>query len=113
MKGFWKDRKGVNHKISDMPKPYLLNAIKCLRKNMEELVDAVGEDAMGVPEYLEMAEKYMELVQEYFDRLHIYHPYSKKIPLSKVHKLEQTELKDAEDEEFWKIVKGGGIGGIK
>jgi hypothetical protein len=107
MKGFWKDRKGNNHKISDMPKPYLLNAIKSLRKSMEELVDAVGGDCEDLPEYLDMAEKYLELIEEYFKRVRKYHDFDKSVPISKVHKLEQVELKDEEDKEFWRIVQGG------
>lgn len=111
MRGFWRDRKGFNHLIKDMNKNHLLNAIKCLRRNMEQFVDAVGSDALSCPEYLEMAEKYMELIDEFFARLHKYHPYDKSIPLDKVHKLEQADLKDAEDKEFWEIVKGVKLNG--
>jgi len=109
MKGFWKDRKGNLHKISEMSKPYLLNAIKCLKKSMEDLIDAVGGDCEDLPEYREMSKKYLELVEEFFSRIHKYHDFDKSIPLSKVHKLEQVKLKDEEDKEFWKIVQGGWI----
>lgn len=111
MKGFWRDRKSKLHKISEMPKPYLLNCIKSLRKSMEDLVDAVGGDCEDLPEYKSMAKQYLELVDEFFNRLHKYHPYDKSIPLSKVYKLEETDMKDAEDKEFWNIIQGGGLNG--
>lgn len=107
MKGFWKDAKGKLHKIEEMPKPYLLNCLKCLRRSMEQLVDAIGNDAMSCPEYLEMAEKYLELVNEYFKRLGISRG-DIKLPAG-VMELEQADLKEEEDKEFWKIVKGGGF----
>lgn len=103
MKGFWRDAKGINHRIKDMPKKYILNCIRCLRKNMNDMADALGSDAMENAEFLDMAEKAVELNQELLRR------FGEGVELSQLTNpvVEQVGLTVEENDKFWETVKGG------
>lgn len=103
MKGFWQDKEGKWHKISDMPTKYILNCLKVLKKNMAELADGLGTDAMENPNFLDMAEKVVELNQELLNRYG--KTASKKAELG-IPAKEMVKLTEEEDKEFWKIVGG-------
>lgn len=104
-KGIWIDDKGVWHKISEMPKPFLVNSIRCVRKSLDLIEEVRGEGAENSPDYIELMSKFLELAEEYFSRMHKYHDYSKDIPLEKVKKLEEQKRKSLEAKEFWKIIE--------
>lgn len=67
-KGEWRDGKGKLWKIEDMPVPYLINACKFLRKRMDLLIDAIGIDTEFSEDYIECAQKLLELLNEYLRR---------------------------------------------